>query len=400
MPPVALYLHMPFCKRRCSYCDFNAYQDPGLASQEAYHRALLEDLREEGRRAEFRVSTLFFGGGTPSLAPPEWIAEILATCATSFQVEEGAEITLEANPGTLRPEGLARLRQAGVNRISFGVQSLDDAILRGIERIHSADQALRGLSEAREAGFDNLNLDLMYGLPGQDLRAFEATVERALDERPEHVAAYALILEEGTPMEARVRRGELTLPDEDAVADMEALLRERMRARGYRQYEISNWCLPGRECRHNLVYWANGEYLGVGCGAASYLGGWRTRRILHPVHYASALRSGRSPIAEAERLGREAALKDTLILALRTRWGADLARASRRHGVPGRRLARFFDALPRGLVRRRGPRVRLTARGRDVANEVFVRLLETALSVPSPAPAGFPRFLTVPEGEC
>ena len=308
---------------------------------------------------------------------------------------------MEANPGTLKPRALARLRASGVNRLSFGVQALDDGLLRGLERVHSAAEARRAVEEAREAGFDNLNLDLMYGLPGQDLQAWESTVEQALDLAPEHLAVYSLILEEGTPMEARVRRGDLELPDADAVAEMEALLRRRLRPRGYRQYEISNWSLPGRECRHNRVYWANGEYAGLGCGAVSYREGWRFRRILHPVLYAAALRAGRSPVVEGERLGTEAAVKATLILALRTHRGVDLRRAGRRHRVDPRRLARFFDTLPPGLVRREGPRVRLTARGRDVANEVFVRLLETALTLSEPREPGpeFP-FLTVPPGEC
>lgn len=378
---VALYLHMPFCRRRCSYCDFNAYKDPGLASQQAYHAALLQDIRSTGQDGDYSIRTVFFGGGTPSLAPPEWIAEILDTCRASFRFEEDVEISMEANPGTVGLAGLERLREAGINRISFGVQSLDDRVLHGIERIHSAEEAVTTLREARQAGFENLNLDLMYGLPGQDLAAWEETVERALELAPDHVAAYALILEDGTPLKTRVERGEVTLPDEDLVADMEELLRLRMRGRGFRQYEISNWARPGRECRHNLVYWENGEYLGLGCGAVSYVNGWRARRILHPVHYAGALRGGRTPVIEAERLGREATVKDTLILGLRTRWGVNLAQAGRRHGVPGKRLARFFDGLPRGLVRRDGPRVRLTARGRDIANEVFVRLLETALTV-------------------
>jgi oxygen-independent coproporphyrinogen-3 oxidase len=200
-----------------------------------------------------------------------------------------------------------------------------------------------------------------------------------------------LILEEGTPLEALVRQGEVQLPDQDAVADMEALLRARMRRRGYRQYEISNWCLPGRECRHNLVYWANGEYLGLGCGAASFLAGWRSQRLGTPEEYVRALGEGRSALAGAERLGREAAVKETLILALRTHWGADLAAVARRHQVCAPTLAHFFDALPPGLVLRRGRRVRLTARGRDLANEVFVRLLQTALTLARPTRRGTTR---------
>jgi len=381
---VALYLHLPFCRRRCAYCDFNAWQDPGEAARRLYHEALLADLRREAARGPWRVPTIFFGGGTPSLAPPQWIAELLEACRVGFEVEQDAEITLEANPGTLGPGHLERLKEAGVNRLSIGVQALDDRLLAGIGRIHSARQAVQALDQARQAGFENLSLDLIYGLPGQTLADWEATLEQALETRPRHVSAYALILEEGTPLEASVQRGEVRLPDQDAVADMEGLLRQIMKAAGYRQYEISNWSLPGRECRHNLVYWANREYLGLGCGAASYLSGWRTRRLATPERYAQALREGASPLAEAERLGSENALKETLILALRTRWGVDLGRMARRFEVPAWKLQAFFDGLPGGLVRRIGRRVRLTARGRDLANEVFIRLLGTALTLRAP----------------
>jgi len=381
---IGLYLHLPFCRRRCGYCDFNAWQDPGEAIRRLYHEALLADLRQEATRGPWRVSTIFFGGGTPSLAPPQWIAELLQACRVGFEVDPDAEVTLEANPGTLGSGNLERLREAGVNRLSIGVQSLDDRLLAGIGRIHSAREAVQALEQARRAGFENLSLDLIYGLPGQTLADWQATLGGALETRPRHVSAYALTLEEGTPLEASVRTGEVRLPDQDAVADMEGLLRRAMKAGGYRQYEISNWSLPGWECRHNLVYWANRDYLGLGCGAASYLSGWRTRRLATPEHYARALRKGASPLAEAERLGAESALKETLILALRTRWGADLLRLARCFDVPAWKLEAFFDGLPGFLVRRTGRRVRLTARGRDLANEVFVRLLGTALTLPVP----------------
>ncbi len=385
--PLALYIHLPFCRRRCLYCDFTAFQDPGLARRREYHQALLQDLLQEGLRVSRPIGTVFLGGGTPSLAPPEWIEEILAACRGAFTLVEGVEISLEANPGTVGPGDLGRLRAAGVNRLSLGVQSLEDRLLAGIGRIHSAREALEAVAWARRAGFDNLNLDLIYGLPGQDLADWEATVEKTLDLAPEHIAAYALIVEEGTPLEARVRGGQVRLPEEDLVADMEALLRQRMRVRGYRQYEISNWSLPGRECRHNRVYWSNGEYLGLGCAAVSYLGGWRIRRLVDYQDYIRCLGQGGWPVADAERLGCESALKETLILALRTRWGADLVRVARRHHARAARLSRFFDTLPGGLVQRRGSRVRLTARGRDVANEVFVRLLQTALVTRRPGGA-------------
>ncbi|HXE73814.1 MAG TPA: coproporphyrinogen-III oxidase family protein, partial [Candidatus Nitrosotenuis sp.] len=259
-------------------------------------------------------------------------------------------------------------------------------ILAGIDRIHSAAQAVEAVHEARRAGFDNLNLDLMYGLPGQSLADWEATLRQALALRPEHLSTYALILEEGTPLQARVRRGEVALPDEDQVADMDEAMEALLRPAGYRRYEISNWSLPGRRCRHNCHYWANRDYLGLGCGAVSYLNGWRYRRILHPVRYAAALSQGRSPVMEGERLGTEAALTESLILGLRTVRGVDLERLARRHGLPGaERLVQAFDSVPGHLVRRRGPRVRLTRRGREIASEVFVQLLEAALTLEPPA---------------
>ncbi|MGI5843786.1 MAG: radical SAM family heme chaperone HemW [Candidatus Xenobium sp.] len=407
MKQIALYLHLPFCRRRCAYCDFNAWQDPGETARRLYHEALLTDLHQEAARGGWRVSTIFFGGGTPSLAAPQWIAELLEACRDGFEVDRDAEITLEANPGTLDPGKLVRLREAGVNRLSIGVQALNDRLLAGIGRIHSAVQALQALDQARRAGFENLSLDLIYGLPGQTLADWQTTLERALETQPRHVSAYALSLEEGTPLENSVRKGEVRLPDQDAVADMEGSLRRTMRAGGYRQYEISNWSLPGRECRHNLVYWANGEYLGLGCGAASHLSGWRTRRLATPASYVQALSEGASPLAEAERLGSEQVLKETMILALRTRWGIDLLQLTRRFGVQEWKLRAFFDGLPGDLVHRTGRRVRLTTRGRDLANEVFVPLLSTALTLPDPGDSALGAgsaagrdFLTVSEVEC
>lgn len=390
MRGIGVYLHLPFCRRRCAYCDFNAWQDPGEGVRRAYHGALLADLRQQASDPAPRVGSIFFGGGTPSLAPPSWISELLEVCRQVFEVVPGAEITLEANPGTLDPGNLERLREAGVNRLSFGVQALEDRLLARIGRIHSAREALDALEQARRAGFENLSLDLIYGLPGQTPADWQATLDRALEAQPQHLSAYALSLEEGTPLEASVRRGELCLPDQDAVADMESLLRRTMGGRGFRQYEISNWSLPGRECRHNMVYWANREYLGLGCGAVSYLSGWRTRRLETPEQYVQALRQGRSPLFEAERLGTESALKETLILALRTRWGADLARVARRFAVPQGRLEEAFDGLPEALVRRSGSRVRLTSRGRDLANEVFLGLLGTPLTLPPPGEQALP----------
>ncbi len=378
---VGLYLHFAYCRTRCTYCDFNAYSEPdAVDEQRGYFEALLEDVRRTGAERAYRVRTLFCGGGTPSLTPAAWMGELLEVCRTSFQLEPLAEITLEANPGTVDQAYLAALRQAGFNRLSLGVQSFRDELLQRIGRIHNARQAGQALAAARAAGFDNVSLDLIYGLPGQTLADFRADLEQVRVLRPEHLSAYALTVEPNTRLEAQIRLGELAPPDPDLQADMADLLAPSLRPLGYRRYEISNWALPGRACRHNLIYWRNRPYLGLGCGASSYIDGWRTRRILHPHYYAAAVAQGRSPVIEHERLGLEGTLKDVITLALRTRRGLDLERLYRRYPVLPERVEGFLDGLPSGLVRRSGSHVRLTSRGRNIANVVFVELLETILT--------------------
>lgn len=378
---VGLYLHFAYCRTRCTYCDFNAYSEPdAVDEQRGYFEALLEDVRRAGAERSYRIRTLFCGGGTPSLTPAAWMGELLEVCRTSFELEPLAEITLEANPGTVDQAYLTALRQAGFNRLSLGVQSFQDELLQRIGRIHSARQASQALAAARAAGFDNVSLDLIYGLPGQTLADFRADLEQVGELRPEHLSAYALTVEPNTRLEAQIRLGEVAPPDPDLQADMADLLAPSLRPLGYRRYEISNWALPGRACRHNLIYWRNRPYLGLGCGATSYIDGWRTRRILHPHYYAAALAQGRSPVIEHERLGLEGTLKDVITLALRTRRGLDLERLYRRYPVLPERVEGFLDGLPAGLVLRRGSRVRLTGRGRNIANVVFVELLETVLT--------------------
>jgi oxygen-independent coproporphyrinogen-3 oxidase len=308
------------------------------------------------------------------------MGELLEACRTSFQLDPQAEVTLEANPGTVDLAYLTALRQAGFNRLSLGVQSFQDELLQRIGRIHSSAQAAQALADARTAGFDNVSLDLIYGLPGQSLADFQADLERVGELRPEHLSAYALTVEPNTRLEAQIRLGEIAPPDPDLQADMADLLPPFLRPLGYRRYEISNWARSGRACRHNLIYWRNRPYLGLGCGATSYIDGWRTRRILHPRYYATALAQGRTPVIEHERLGLEGTLKDVITLALRTRRGLDLDRLYRRYPVLPERVEGFLDGLPTGLVRRQGSRIRLTGRGRNLANVVFVELLDTLLT--------------------
>lgn len=286
----SLYLHIPFCSHRCAYCDFNTY-----AGQErlipAYVDALSAEVDYVGRRApsDVAVGTLFFGGGTPSLLSPPQVGAILDSVRQAFALSIDAEITLEANPGTVGIEQLSELLSVGINRISFGVQSANGEELRMLERAHSFLDVVEAVVAARKAGFSNLNLDLIYGLPEQTLATWQVTVQRALELEPEHISAYALTLEHGTPFGNWARRGLLATPDPDLAADMYEWASEALEAAGYGQYEISNWAKPGHECRHNLQYWRGLPYLGLGAGAHGYAAGYRYSNVRRIETYVDRL---------------------------------------------------------------------------------------------------------------
>src|SRR5439155_11588511 len=277
---VSLYLHIPFCHTRCHYCDFNTYAGI-LPLREPYVRALIAEIELAGRLAQFadgtrrRSRTLFFGGGTPSLLTVEQITRLLAACHEAFAVDEQAEISLEANPGTLSFEQLSGLRTAGINRLSIGSQSFDAALLTTLGRIHTPQEIVQALCNARAAGFTSINLDLMFGLPGQTMRHWQTTLDQALTLHPEHFSLYSLIIEEGTPFHTWSNEGRIIPGDEDLCADMYEYADERLQAEGYENYEISNWALAGYQSRHNLTYWQNLPYIGMGAGAHSYFGNRR-----------------------------------------------------------------------------------------------------------------------------
>lgn len=377
--PLSLYLHIPFCLSRCNYCDFNTYLlDPALCA--AYLEALGREIAAWTRAPEVAgrpVETLFVGGGTPSLLAPAALATLLERCRRGFPVASEAEVTLEANPGTVDGAKLRGYRAAGVNRLSFGVQSFEDRLLRAIGRLHSAGDVGRAVGRAREAGFDNLNLDLMFGLPGQTAADWDRTLDRALALGPEHLSVYGLTLEEGTQMTALVRAGRVSLPGEEAEAAMYERTLARLAAAGYEQYEVSNFARPGRRCRHNLRYWEGGDYLGLGAGSHSHLDGRRFHNHLQPRHYAAEVAARGTAIAGEERLEPSARVGEAFMLGLRLRDGVDLAALEARYGAaPVRARApalAAFDAA--GLVERRGSRVRLTERGLLVANEVLAAVL-------------------------
>jgi oxygen-independent coproporphyrinogen-3 oxidase len=398
---VALFVFIPFCKIKCTYCDFNAYAN--LARMmEPYADAVAREIEAwesaTGRGApRLRAKSIYFGGGTPSIVPVEHIGKILTALREGFHLEPDAEITLEANPGTVDLGKLQALAALGINRLSLGVQSFDDATVRRLNRGHTAADALETFRLARRAGFDNINLDFIYGLPLQTVQDWRATLEQALALAPEHLSLYALKVEEGTGLEHQIRRGKYPMPDDDAAADMYELAEDMLDAAGYEHYEISNWAKSGdwrlgigdssRQSpisnlqspisRHNLTYWYDEPYLGFGAGAHSYFAGERYWNVLSPVEYVQRVNRGASPVAEREVISRELEMAETMILGLRLGEGVAFKRFAERFGqdVRDKYAAQLRQVAELGLVELQEDRVRLTRRGRLLSNEVFWRFL-------------------------
>ena len=378
MQPISIYIHIPFCVRKCAYCDFTSFPGRG-AQMEAYLSAVCREMRAQaaffGRRP---VRTVFLGGGTPTLISGEQTRNLLDALRMCFDVAPDAEITMEGNPGTVTAQRLAAYRAAGVNRLSLGVQSLDDGLLAAIGRIHTAAQAREAVALARAAGFDNVNLDLMLGLPGQSVAQWERTLDEAITLVPEHLSCYSLIVEEGTPLSAQLERGECApLPDEDALCRMDEITAERMAHAGYVRYEVSNYAKPGRECRHNIVYWACEPYLGLGCAAHSDMDG---RRFYNPSDWAGYLQMAESGSTERPQEGentRQDRMFERMMMGLRMVLGVDCARFARDFGAQPEEI--WKEALERdlqvGLMAREGDFLRLTQRGMQVMNSVLIELL-------------------------
>ncbi|NPV26866.1 MAG: radical SAM family heme chaperone HemW [Firmicutes bacterium] len=376
---IALYIHIPFCLRKCQYCDF--YSIP-VESQDidGFIQALRRELGlyaaqlpEEKRR----LQSVYLGGGTPTCLSTRNLACLLDDCRQRFDWLPEAEVTIEANPGTLDQAKLEYLLAAGVNRLSLGVQTFDDRLLRNIGRIHSAEQAIEAYEMASQAGFANINLDLMYGLPGQTLADWESTVKLALEMAPAHLSAYSLKIEPGTPFGERYARGELCLPDEDEEAAMYKIIIDQAVNHGYVHYEISNFARPGREARHNLTYWLNQEYLGVGPAAHSYVGGVRWANLADLDAYRATLASGLLPIAERETITPELERAETMFLGLRLLRGVSRSEWWQRFGLTLEEA--YPTVIPRllaqGLLSDHGDRLALTRRGLFIANDVFAAFL-------------------------
>jgi oxygen-independent coproporphyrinogen-3 oxidase len=382
---VGLYIHIPFCRFKCTYCDFNAYA--GMRSlYEPYAHAVTKEISNlRPLTSSLVAGTIYFGGGTPSLLPLPLLAEILSACRASFDVPLDAEISLEANPGTLDAAYLDGLRALGVNRLSLGVQSAHQSELDFFKRGHSFADAVEAVKLARAAGLHNLNVDLIYGIPEQTMPMWQETVARTLALAPDHVSMYCLTVEERTTLALWVRRGRVPLPDDDLAADMVLWADERLAADALLRYEVSNWArqtdsLRKFQCRHNLVYWHNAAYLGFGAGAHSSFAGRRFWNIDHPRDYVRRIEAGQDAIAGSENIERDLEMGETMMLGLRLTEGVSFAHFEERFGVTMTEVyPRELNQLAgQGLIEMDETGVRLTRRGWLLGNRVFAAFLPDA----------------------
>ncbi|PKN94888.1 MAG: coproporphyrinogen III oxidase [Chloroflexi bacterium HGW-Chloroflexi-6] len=387
MIPSSLYLHIPFCVHRCAYCDFNTY-----AGQEAlipaYAEALIREIESvAARRPDATPAhSIFFGGGTPSLIATRHLSAIMDALRQAFTLTPDLEATLEANPGTVTAQSLAEMRAAGLNRLSFGVQSANPGELRMLERAHDFFDVIQSVQWAREAGFERLNLDLIYGLPEQSLESWQNSVKRITDLAPDHISMYALTLEHGTPFGRWAARGLLPIPDPDLAAEMYEWAEEYLTNIGYAQYEISNWALPGQESRHNLQYWRNLPYFGFGAGAHGSIDGIRYSNVLRIKTYIERLvppsSSPAYPLSPAtvnqNRPSQRDTMQETMMLGLRlVHEGVSDTVFRARFGIG------IHDAFPHevdeltrlGMLEWHNDALRLTPRARLIGNQVFMRFV-------------------------
>ena len=367
-----LYIHIPFCIRKCNYCDFLSFPETesGIAQ---YCHALKEEIKRTGDQAEgIGVRSVFIGGGTPSILEAEQITEIMTCIRNNFSIEKNAEITIESNPGTLNAEKLNCYHELGINRLSIGLQSTDDDCLRRLGRIHTFQEFEKNYEQARKSGFQNINIDLMSGLPGQSLRGYEDTLNRVTELKPEHISSYSLIIEEGTPFyksDSVLQQ----LPDEDTERKMYERTKEILAQQGYDRYEISNYARQGRECIHNLGYWEQVPYLGMGLGASSFYNG---ARFSNERNFRKYLSTPYLPFEHREdyvQVSREEQMEDTMIFGLRKMKGISVSEFEREFGTPiwemyGSVIERYSNL---GLLIQEGDVLRLTDAGIDVSNRIF-----------------------------
>ncbi len=377
METMELYIHIPFCVKKCSYCDFLSFPQ-GEEVKRQYVDKLLEEIKiVSGGYADRQVSSIFVGGGTPSVLPGAWMEEIFAYLRKYFNIEETAEISVEANPGTVSEEKLGAYKRAGINRLSLGLQSSNDRELMELGRIHTYGEFLESFRLARAAGFQNINVDLMCALPGQTVESFMETLEKTADLNPEHISAYSLIVEEGTPFYEMYGEGKgaCLLPDEEEERQMYHKTREFLKSRGYERYEISNYAKRGKECRHNVGYWTGVSYLGLGLGASSYVNGIRFRNERDLKKYLNEMPGKR---LDEEILTPKDMQEEFFFVGLRMVCGVSLKQFEETFGMTAEAV---YPGLMERFVREgaallEGGRFKLTEYGMDVSNYIMEKFLQ------------------------
>jgi oxygen-independent coproporphyrinogen-3 oxidase len=377
MNSIGLYLHIPYCLHKCGYCDFNSH-NINEAEMESYVQALLNEMEQAAKNARnYRVDTIFFGGGTPTTLPSSDLTRILEACHSNFHWLDGAEVTCEINPATIPQSDLKEMREAGFNRLSIGVQSFDPDELKRLERVHTVDEVYLTVERARQAGFDNLSLDLMFGLPGQTMKRWQDNLQKALDLQPEHISAYNLTIEPDTVFYKQQAQGQLTMPPDDFQRQLFEITIDTLTQAGYLRYEISNYAKPGRRCRHNVNYWMNGEYLGLGAGASSAFKGDRYKNVNLPARYIAQINESQTAVESRETPSPQQRMGESVMLGLRLREGIHLPNFEQQFGIPFREA--FRNAIARlketGLLEIRGGRAFLSREGWFLADSVIVEFI-------------------------
>ena len=371
----SLYIHIPFCETKCYYCAFNTYSFHKEQAK-AYLDALQTEMSLYAPETSI-LQTVFIGGGTPSILSADSLKQLFTNIHKHFQICSDAEITVECNPGTVDSEKLSVMQEAGVNRLSFGLQAMQDETLRQLGRIHSVEEFFHSYRLAHKHGFDNINIDLIFALPKQTMESWQHTLNETISLEPEHISVYNLVMEETTPFYDWWKSGELILPCEDTEADMFKWTIDTLTSHGYNHYEICNYAKPNREVKQNLTYWNNQEYIGLGVGACGYVDGTRYTNMKGIPPYTEALRDNKKPISDSELMTGHAEKAETLMLALRKREGLCLGdyeqRFNEKIGVAfGENIERWMGL---GLLEQNGTHLRLSQRGLFLANEVFVELM-------------------------
>jgi len=372
MSQLSFYVHIPYCIKRCGYCDFNTYTPNELQDgatleivSNDYIDAVLAELEASPRD---EVPTIFFGGGTPSLLPAKDLGRVISAIKTRNGLSPDCEITLEANPDSVTEEKLAQYISVGFNRISFGMQSAIPHVLAVLDRTHNPDNVAKAVTMARAVGFKSISVDLIYGTPGESLSDWQLSVESALALDIDHISAYALIVETGTKLAAQIKRGELTMPNDDLMADMYLLVNQLCNLAGLQWYELSNWAKAGHECRHNINYWKNQNWWGLGPGAHSHINGKRFWNVKHPTAYKSKLFAHESPILESEVLSPEQMRDESIMLGIRMREGIDL------DSLNASQIARLSSYREAGHISVLGNHLQLSPTGRLIADRIVGEL--------------------------